>query len=116
MVEFLCAGIHEQDGDEDGGLCDVDCIDSNGWSALHFAAGANAVPVVRVLARHGAKLQVEATNGYSPLQWAVRLSNEEVAAELTELINQSGEDHGVWMSSQPLTSIANRFFSLIPSQ
>ena len=117
VVEFLCARIDLQDSRLDGGLCDVNAKDDNGWTAVHFAAGANSVAAIRVLARHGAILNVEAQNGYTPLSWAFRLSNDELAKELKELINAHGADQsGRWMYSKPLTSIANRFFSLMPSQ
>ena len=56
--------------------------DANGWTAMHFAAGANSVEAVRILVQHGAAQSVEAANGYTPLQWAVRLQNQEVAEEL----------------------------------
>ena len=117
IVDFLCGGVDERgDCRRDGGLCDVNIRDSNGWTALHFAAGTNAVQVVRVLVKHGAMLDVEAHNGYSPLQWAVRLSQEEVASELTDLLAaKATTDHGKWIPGQPLSSIANRFLSLIPS-
>merc|ERR1739848_487865 len=85
VVEFLCAGINPKDSQLDGGLCDVNAKDNNGWTALHFAAGANSVAAVRVLAHHGATLNVEAQNGYTPLTWAVRLSNDDVANELRNL-------------------------------
>jgi len=116
VVEFLCAGIDLQDSRLDGGLCDVNAKDNNGWSALHFAAGANSVAAVRVLAHHGAILNVEAHNGYAPLAWAVRLSYEGVAEELRELMNKLDTDQsGTWTYSKPLVSIAAHFFSLIPT-
>ncbi|KAL3944769.1 MAG: hypothetical protein SGBAC_001140 [Bacillariaceae sp.] len=113
VVEFLLQGIDDTDASRDGGLCLVDCRDGNGWTALHFAAGSNSVESVQVLARHGAKLSLEANNGYSPVQWARRLSNGEVEEALTELMQN--ESNQGWRS-QPLTSLANRFFSLIPSR
>lgn len=91
---------------------------------MHFAAGANSVVSVRVLAQYGAKLTVEASNGYTPFHWAERLSNEEVARELERL----GADNrfvGRWMFGSssgggnnagdnrrmPFVSfLANRFF------
>ena len=116
IVDFLCGNVDERNSRNDGGLCDVNIRDNNGWTAVHFAAGTNAVQVVRVLMKHGAILDVEAHNGYSPLQWAVRLSQEEVASELTDLLAaKATTDHGKWIPGQPLSSIANRFLSLIPS-
>jgi hypothetical protein len=127
VLEFLCGGIDERDPSKDGGLCDVDVRDGNGWTALHFAAGANSVTSVRVLSGHGAKLTIEAGNGYTPYHWAERLSNEEAATELGKL----GADNrfvGGWMFGRgggagstpaggdrkiPFVSfLANRFFAL----
>ena len=116
VLEFLCQGIADgSDPDNDGGLCEINRRDNNGWTALHFAAGANAVLVINVLARHGAELSVEANNGYTPVQWAARLSNDESEEALKRISNNRTEPRMGWMSSQPLTTIANRFFALIPS-
>lgn len=98
VLDFLCRGIdgsssswssstkcqneHCYDDDDDGGLCNVNARDANGWTALHFAAGANCPEAVAVLARQGASLNTEARNGYTPLQWALRLQNKQVAEEL----------------------------------
>jgi ankyrin repeat protein len=118
VLEFLCQSIHATDPSQDGGLANVNLKDTNGWTALHFAAGANSVETVQVLVQHGAALTMEANNGYTPLQWAQRLSNERVAKELRERMARA-ESPGwmrMTMSSQPLSMIANRFFSLIPTQ
>eukprot|EP00531_Pseudo-nitzschia_arenysensis_P014366 CAMPEP_0116140054 /NCGR_PEP_ID=MMETSP0329-20121206/13635_1 /TAXON_ID=697910 /ORGANISM="Pseudo-nitzschia arenysensis, Strain B593" /LENGTH=663 /DNA_ID=CAMNT_0003635127 /DNA_START=63 /DNA_END=2054 /DNA_ORIENTATION=- len=117
VVEFLCSGIDLQDSRLDGGLCDVNARDNNGWTGLHFAAGANSIATIRVLAQHGAELNVEAHNGYTPQTWAVRLSNEGLAEEIRKLMSMADSDQGgKWMYGTPLASIANHFFSLIPSQ
>jgi hypothetical protein len=113
ILDLLCNGIDESDPTRDGGLCAIELIDSNGWTAMHFAAGANSPEAVRILAKHGASLSVEAANGYTPLQWAVRLQNESVAEELRVRIGT--ERQLGWISRQPLSAIASRFFALIPS-
>jgi hypothetical protein len=117
ILDFLCRGIDESDSARDGGLCNVNAKDDNGWTALHFAAGANSVEAIRILAGHGADLSIEAVNGYTSLQWAVRLQNKE-AAEVLRSIGRERETltGGSWMArTKPLSMIASRFFALIPS-
>jgi len=114
VLDFLCRGIDECDPSQDGGLCSGNLRDANGWTAVHFAAGANSVEAVRILAENGTDLSIEAANGYTPLQWAQRLQNEEVAAELRARLGTEREKNG-WISSQPLSMIAHRFFSIIPT-
>lgn len=115
VLEFLCSGIDENNAEQDGGLCDVNLKDANGWTAMHFAAGANSVEAVRILSRHGAQLAVEAVNGYTPFHWAQRLSNDDVAEELQSMgADQRFPEMG-WIRSRPLSVIASRFFSLIPT-
>lgn len=83
--------------------------------AMHFAAGSNSVEAVRILSAHGADLSIEAVNGYTPLQWAMRLQNKEVAEELRKRTCEREAQMGGWMSRKPLSVIASRFFALIPS-
>lgn len=118
VLEFLCGGIDERDASRDEGLCSVDLQDQNGWTALHFAAGANCVESARILADRGANLSVVAENGYTPLQWAQRLCNHEVAEEIrTRMETGQNSSNSRWISgaSQPLSMIAHRFFAMIPT-
>lgn len=115
VIDFLCSGIDDESGNDDGGLCDVNCRDANAWTALHFAAGSNSVAAVRCLVRHGADSTVEANNGYSAHAWAVRLKHHQVAQELKELAAQNRlQNHG-WMAHRPLSAIASRFFAYVQS-
>ena len=115
ILEFLCRGIDENNAEQDGGLCDVNVKDANGWTAMHFAAGANSVEAIQILSRHGAQLALEAANGYTPFHWAQRLSNDAVVEELQRLgADQRFLEMG-WIRSRPLSVIASRFFSLIPT-
>ena len=67
------------------GCCPVNSCDANGWTALHFAAGADASNAAQLLLqKFGADDSLEAANGYTPLQWAVRLQNHPVAQVLRE--------------------------------
>lgn len=136
VLEFLCRGVvagddelDRKDGDDhpsDGGLCNINLTDANGWTALHFAVGANSVRAVQILCRFGADWTVEANNGYTPLQWAVRLQQDAVAEELRTIILQDNrimqkQNHGSrWMvtaaQAQPFSVIANRFLAMMPTR
>lgn len=110
ILEFLVSGLDEHSPEHDGGLANVNVVDANNWTAMHFCAGANSVEAVRILARHGALLAQEADNGYTPFHWAQRLSNHDVAFELQRL----GADQRFVMNG-PLSAIASRFFAMMPS-
>jgi len=116
VLEFLCGRVHETDPSKDGGLCDVNVRDDNGWTAMHYAAGANSSEAIRILASHGGNLFIEAGNGYTPYHWAQRLSNTEAIEELEKL----GADVRFWSFSgqrhqHPLSFLSNRFFSTVPT-
>ena len=108
ILDFLCSGVGD-DTNGDGGMADVNKRDVNGWTALHFSAASNNPSAVQILLRHGAK-DVEAVNGYTSLQWALRLQNAEVAAAL-----QLTDHHQQWLSSEPLSNLARQIFSMIPT-
>lgn len=110
ILEFLVSGIDEHLPEQDGGLANVNILDANNWTAMHFCAGANSMEAVRILANHGALLAQEADNGYTPFHWAERLSNQDVAAELQRL----GADQR-FLANGPLSAIASRFFAMMPS-
>jgi len=112
ILEFLCAGFDENNANNDGGLCNVNIQDSNGWTALHFAAGSNCLPAVRILSSHDADLTIEAGNGYTPYHWAERLNNTDVTAELEKL----GAAKRFLSTENKFSSLARSFFSnVIPA-
>jgi Ankyrin repeats (3 copies) len=121
IIDFLCRGIdttYDPTGEDtsftydDGGLCDVDSTDANGWTALHYAAGANCVNAVRVLVEHhGAKLNIPAVNGYTPLQWAMRLKHHAVA----DLLRSYVESHNLLYQKQCLHQFWLQAHKALPS-
>mmetsp|Transcript_896 Transcript_896/g.988 ORF Transcript_896/g.988 Transcript_896/m.988 type:complete len:238 (-) Transcript_896:386-1099(-) len=117
VIEYLCKGIadHNDDG-KDGGFCDVNMKDSNGWTAMHFAAGNNKVAAIRALASQTTtNLSIEANNGWTPLQWANRLSNKEASETLKELLSKKqNKNHLSSEMTRPFTAIAQTVFSFMP--
>lgn len=84
VLEFLCEDISNSSAGTapDGGLiANIDQQDPTGWTALHFAVGANSVTAVRLLLARKADPSIEADNGYTPFQWAQRLQHHSVADE-----------------------------------
>jgi len=116
VIAYLCKGIADHNEGKDGGFCDVNMRDSNGWTAMHFAAGNDKVLAIRALASQPtANLQIEANNGYTPLQWANRLSNTEASETLKELLSEKqNKNHLSSEMTGPLTAIAQTVFSFMP--
>jgi ankyrin repeat protein len=57
------------------------------------------VDAVRVLIKYGASLHVPAANGYTPIQWAIRLQHHVVANELQLAISsnqQEQQNYSYW--------------------
>lgn len=99
---------------DDGGLCDVNVTDMNGWTALHYAVGANNIDAVRVLLNYGASLHLPAANGYTPLQWAIRLQHHNVTNELRSAMitnQQEHQCHGYWYPL--LEKVKHSIFTII---
>ena len=83
----------------DGGLCDVNATDANGWTALHYAIVTNSVDAVRALLKNGASLHIPAANGYTPMQWAVRWQHHTLANELRDTMEtnrQTPPSRSIW--------------------
>jgi hypothetical protein len=59
----------------DGGCVSLETVNSDGWTAAHFAVVAprNGAEIIRILAAAGAKLTTEANNGYTPFALRERL-------------------------------------------
>ena len=57
-------------------------INRPGWAALHYAAAAGSLPVVRLLIDHDAYIDAESPNKTTPLMMAARGGHREVAEYL----------------------------------
>ncbi|QQR48657.1 ankyrin repeat domain-containing protein [bacterium] len=54
------------------GGADVNLIDTNGWTALHYAANNNNAPAINYLLSQHANPNITAQDGMTPLQLAIR--------------------------------------------
>jgi ankyrin repeat protein len=57
-------------------------INRPGWTALHYAAAAGSLPIVRLLLDHDAYIDAESPNKTTPLMMASRAGHREVAEYL----------------------------------
>jgi ankyrin repeat protein len=57
-------------------------VDSEGWTALHYAASGNSLSALKLLLTRGAAVDARAPNGRTPLMMAVLHASEEVADAL----------------------------------
>lgn len=67
--------------------------DNRGCNALHYAARAQKIDVIKRLLEVGININVSDHNGWSPLHWAI--ASTEDSAKSVKLLLQSGCDKGI---------------------
>ena len=72
--------------------CNLDEVDEQGWTALHYAAEGGFLDIVDVLLQQGASLEVRNPAGYTPLQ--VMMICEQYSLALAHLFLSAGADAG----------------------
>ncbi len=104
--ELLIAGVSGWDTGKPGGLdadfieaakkhvaithaflekgADVNAVDKNGGTALHWAVGGNKGQIVVLLLQHGADTTARDKNGLSPLDLALKRGHGEITTLLQE--------------------------------
>ena len=89
-----------REGDEDsirallanGDITNVDKLDTNKVSALHYAARQNSLTILKLLLDNGANVNNTAVGGLTPLHFAARFKiNHNLGSALTSTYNSSGE-------------------------
>jgi ankyrin repeat protein len=68
---------------------DIDCMDSNGWRALHFAADKGHEATVQQLLNHAADKEARTNNGFTALHLASRGGHDSI---IQLLIKHFGTD------------------------
>ncbi|XP_048384495.1 ankycorbin isoform X3 [Stegostoma tigrinum] len=64
--------------------CPVECVDSNGKTALHHAAGSGTISIVQLLCEHKCPINVKDTEGFTPLIQAAQNNHAEVCHYLID--------------------------------
>ncbi|XP_072429447.1 ankycorbin isoform X4 [Chiloscyllium punctatum] len=64
--------------------CPVECIDSNGKTALHHAAASGSISIVQLLCEHKCSINVKDTEGFTPLIQAAQNNHAEVCHYLID--------------------------------
>jgi ankyrin repeat protein len=106
-------------------------VNRPGWTALHYAATAGSVPVIKLLGEHSAYVDAVSPNSTTPLMMAARFNQRPAAAELIALgadptiTNQSGlnardyakeqnnNDLAFWLELEEI-SFTNRYLRRLP--
>ena len=75
-----------------GDITNVDKLDTNKVSALHYAARQNSLSILKLLLDNGANVNNTAVGGLTPLHFAARFKiNHNLGSALTSTYNSSGE-------------------------
>ncbi|XP_043537562.1 ankycorbin isoform X4 [Chiloscyllium plagiosum] len=64
--------------------CPVECVDSNGKTALHHAAASGSISTVQLLCEHKCSINVKDTEGFTPLIQAAQNNHVEVCHYLID--------------------------------
>jgi ankyrin repeat protein len=117
VLQFLLDGIDEDSIADssllDGGCCEMDVIDVNGWTAAHFAVAANdGEKIIKILSSAGSNMTVEAASGYSPYDLSERLRLTEVTKLLKSLGHSTRFRYLALGIPPEVTELANRIYEM----
>jgi ankyrin repeat protein len=98
---------------EEENVVKIDSVVEDGRSALHMACENDQFDVVELLLHHGASLELETLNGWTPIQYAVEIGSIKI---VDRLLAAGASAHAQFISTleTPLSvAVTNGWYSLV---